>query len=238
MDDARVAVSRDARESMLRWLRPKTEVVDHGIAIDALPDRADSRRRIRDELALGEEVILVVTVANYRVHKDYPNLLNAFRRLVDRAEVPVHLAVVGRGPLEAEIRELVDTLDLAAAVTLLGYRADATAVIAAADIFTLASRQEGRPVALMEALALGCPVVVTAAGGIPEMVEDGREGRIVRVEHSGELADALLALVASSGERARFAVAAAVRGQGFDITLAQRALEQIYSRVVKSRQAS
>lgn len=232
MDDARVAVSDAARTSMWRPLRASTEVVNHGVDVADLQPGLERRERTRRALGIARNSLLVVTVANYRVHKDYPNLLRAAVTVRERSGVDVRFVAVGQGPLESEITQLHADLGLADTFTLTGFRPDARDIIAAADLFVMASRQEGRPVALMEALALGRPVVVTEAGGMPEMVRDGVEGVVVPIGDSVALAEGILRLVQDEAFRTTAADAAAERGRQFDIAVAQRRLEDIYEAVV------
>jgi glycosyltransferase involved in cell wall biosynthesis len=96
-------------------------------------------------------------------------------------------------------------------------------------VFILASHYEGFPVALMEALALGRPVVVTAVGGIPDAVTDGREGFLVSPGHPDELADAVLRLAKDENLRAQMGDAAYQRGTEFDIRRAVRRIEMVYT---------
>ena len=110
-----------------------------------------------DDTGTGpENVIVIGTVANYREQKDYPNLLRAMAELPERG-VACRLVAVGQGPLEQQVIAQVKELGLADIVTLTGFRPDATAVMSAFDIFVLASKWEGMPVALMEAFAWGSP---------------------------------------------------------------------------------
>lgn len=231
LDDARLAVSEEARSSMWKCYRSSTEELSHGVDVTTTRAAGAGRDRIRAELSISPDQLLVVTVANHRVHKDYPNLLRAAQQVEADEPGRFVFAAVGQGPLLEEIEALRSELGLGSAFRLLGYRSDARDVIAAADIFVLASRQEGRPVALMEALVLGIPVVVTEAGGMPEMVTDGSEGCVVPIENSKRLAEAIISLEAEE-VRESCAAASARRGDDFDIAVAQRRLEQIYADVV------
>src|SRR5690606_32961920 len=111
---------------------------------------------------------------------------------------------------------------------LLGYREDAVRVMSAFDVFTLASRHEGLPVALMDALALGLPVVATAVGGVPQAVTDGVEARLVPPDDPAALAGAYLEVARDPSLRARMGELAAKRAPDYDISAATRRLEQIY----------
>ncbi len=185
----------------------------------------------RAELGFSADEIVVGTVANFRAQKDYPNLLETARLLIDRGWKG-RIVAVGQGPLEAEMRALHERLDLGDRVLLLGQRSDAVRVMAACDIFTMASDNEGLPVALMEALALGLPVAATAVGGIPDAVTDGVEGFLVAPKQPSALADAIIALTDDPELRARMAAAALVAGDRFDIRIAVARIETLYRELV------
>lgn len=227
LDDYRLVVSQTAYASIPRAYRARTEVLVHGVDLEAVRSHLAARNRIRDDLGVSPSEILVVTIANLREHKDYPTLLAVARRVAS-AGAPVRFAAVGQGPLEGRIRADIDTLGLGRTFSLLGYRADALDVLAGADIFTLSSIAEGYPVSLMEALALGKPIVATAVGGIPEAVRDGVEGLLVPPGSAAKLAGALLSLAADRSQREGMATAALKRSEMFDIRRAAGHHEELY----------
>lgn len=233
LDDVDLAVSTEVHETIWPWLRGRTEVVVHGVLLDDVRAQLAQRDGARAELGLGPDEIVVGTVANFRAQKDYPNLLAAARELIDRGW-PGRIVAVGQGPLESEMRALHDHLGLGDRVLLLGQRADAVRVLAACDIFTMASDNEGLPVALMEALALGLPVAATAVGGIPEAVTDGVEGLLVPPKRPGALADAIMAITDDGDRRAAMAAAARIAGARFDIRFAVARIEAIYRELMTS----
>jgi len=227
LDDATLAVSQEVRDSMPGWRRRRTEVVVHGVDIAAVRAAAAARAEMRAELGIEPSQIVIGTVANYREQKDYPTLLAAAADVIGRG-VPVRFVAVGQGPLHDEIHARHDALGLGDRFLLLGHRPDAVRVLAACDGFCLASRWEGLPVALMEALVLGLPVVATAVGGVAEAVADGREALLVPPGRPRELADALARFATDASLRAALARAAAERGAAFDITRATRRIEALY----------
>jgi glycosyltransferase involved in cell wall biosynthesis len=227
LDDARLAVSKAALASMPAPFRRRTEVLVHGIDLDDVASHRAGRERIRAELGVSDDTVVVVTLANLRAHKDYPTLLGAARRALDTG-APIRVVAVGQGPLEGEIRALAGRMGLGDDFQLLGYRPDALDVLAAGDIFTLSSLAEGYPVSLMEALALGLPVVATAVGGIADAVRPGVEGLTVPAGRPDLLGDALAALAGDAGKRAVFSHAARERSALFDIRRATTRLEAIY----------
>jgi len=113
-------------------------------------------------------------------------------------------------------------------VLVLGQRDDVPAVLAASDLLLLASRQEGLPVAVMEAFALGLPVVSTAVGGVPEAVRDGIEGFLVPPRDPVALAAAMDRLRCDVGLRARLGRSSADRATAFDAARAVARVEAVY----------
>jgi glycosyltransferase involved in cell wall biosynthesis len=228
LDDARTAVSAAVRDSMPTRLRPSTEVVRYGVDLDTVRAATQARAAMRHELGLRPDEIAVGTVANLRRNKAYPDLLAAARCVCDQAE-NVRFVAVGQGPLEQEIRAEHARLGLGDRFALLGYRDDAKQVMAACDVFCLASHHEGLPVAMMEALVLGLPVVATDVGGVRELVADGREAILVPPGRPDLLAEALLRVVRDDGLRCRLATAATAGARDLSVERAIRRTEDVYA---------
>lgn len=229
--DAWLAVSDEVRGSIPARLQKRVEVVVQGIVMSDIEHARAQRETVRAELGVRDDDVVIGTVANFRAQKAYPDLLAATRVLAAR-KVPARFVIVGQGPLEDEIRALHASLGLDGYVDILGYRPDAIRVLGGCDVFALASHYEGYPVAVMEALALGLPVVATAVGGMPEAVREGVEGLLVPARRPDLLADAIEALVRDPVRRLAMGKAAAVRGRRYDIEGAVRRTEQIYRDVI------
>jgi glycosyltransferase involved in cell wall biosynthesis len=228
-----LAVSEETRASIpARW-RDRVELLVHGVALDDLRRRRAERDATRAELGIGPDEVAITTVANFRAQKDYPSLLRAARQVID-AGVPVRFLAVGQGdgPVRDKVLELHRQLGLGERFSLLGFRDDVPAVLAASDVFCLSSVYEGYPVALMEALAIGVPVVATAVGGVADAIRDGVEGRLVSPGDPGALAIALIEVAKDADGRAAMARAAAERAELFDIRRAAQRLEDLYAEVV------
>jgi glycosyltransferase involved in cell wall biosynthesis len=231
LDDALLAVSPQVTASMWPRSRGRAETLLHGVALDRVRAAAASRSAERARLGIAPRELVVGTVANYTAQKDYPTLLAA-ARIVTAADRAVRFCAVGQGPLEDEIIRMRDELGLAGRVIVTGYQEDATRVMAGFDVFVLASRFEGLPVALMEALALGLPVVATSVGGVPSAVTDGLEGLLVPPGSPEALAGAIARLTRDPALRHEMAEAARRRGDDFDIARAVRRVEAVYRQVV------
>jgi glycosyltransferase involved in cell wall biosynthesis len=173
----------------------------------------------------------VVTVANLRAGKNYPGLIEAARIVVDRG-IPVRFAAAGQGPLHDEIAEVHRRSGLGDRFALLGYRDDAARLIAAADVFLLASQHEGLPVTVMDALTLGVPVVAPAVGGLPQVVSDGENGRLVTPGSPTALADAIEHSL-EPREHARLVAGAARTGERFSSAHAVARIEATYERLAR-----
>lgn len=165
LDHQAFAVSDDCRSTIAPRLQRHVETLIHGIDVDAVAAHKSDRQVARAELGIDDGTVVVGTVANLRVQKNYPLLLEVAKRVTDEHPNVVFLSV-GQGPLEAELKALHARLGLGDGFRFLGFRSDVHRVMSAFDIFCLSSDHEGLPVALMEALALDLPVVATDVGGV------------------------------------------------------------------------
>lgn len=230
LDDAHLAVSAAAGRSVVGPLQRNVEVLTHGIDVRSVAGRRSERDAKRAALGVGPDMILVITVANLRHEKGYDVLLDA--AALAAAKRPDLLFVsVGQGRLASEMEERRARLGLGERFRFLGFRDDVHGLLAAADVFCLASRNEGLPVALMEAYALGLPVVATRVGGLPEVVEDGGSGVLVDPDDPQVLADAILTLAADESRRRKLGIRAAELAGRFDSGVAVRRIEALYDEV-------
>jgi glycosyltransferase involved in cell wall biosynthesis len=170
----------------------------------------------------------VGSVANLKPHKGHEHLLRA--AVVVRRSLPeARFVLVGQGPLERKLRARARALGVEEAVIFTGYREDALQVMQMFDVFVLASVQEGLAIALIEAMALGKPSVVTRVGGLPEVVHDGEEGFVVPPSDPLALARAIITVLQDRGLSDSFSAAARRRADTFKIQNAVRRIEDVYT---------
>ena len=231
-DDARLAVSSAVRASMPGRLQGSTEVVRHGIDVRAVAAERAERDAVRRELGLDGHLV-VVTVANMRATKGWPDLLAAARQVVDAVDNALFVAV-GQGPMEEEIHHLHDELSLGERFRFLGFRTDALRIMAGCDLFCLASHHEGLPIAVMEAMTIGLPIVATDVGGLAELVVDGVHGRLVPPRCPDRLAAAILELLTDDDQRARAADAARTTSKTLSAETSIKRVEAIYEALARS----
>lgn len=129
-----------------------------------------------------------ISVGRLDYVKGFDVLLAAWK-IVLQSRPDAVLWVVGDGGLKGELEQTIESLGLRGSVRMLGFRDDVGELLAAADAFVLASRSEGLPNVVMEAMAQGKPVVSTAVGGIPELVSDEVTGYLVPTDEPAHLSE-------------------------------------------------
>jgi len=190
-DDRTVAVSPIVAGS--RTLRgvPHVLVRVHGVDVREQRRRASQAARVRHGLGVPPEAFLLVCAADLRPVKDPCLLVEAAAQVLRRRPDALFL-LAGDGPLRRRVEHEVRVRGLAGRVRLLGRVPEAGRLIAAADLLVLSSRYETLPVTVMEALAAGVPVVAPAVGGLPGLVESGRNGILTAPGRADALAAAIV----------------------------------------------
>ena len=198
---------------------------------NAVPAPVPSGHDVRAELGIPASSPVVVTVCQLRPEKAVEVLVEATALL--RRRVPdVRVLVAGEGSERALLESRIDELGLADSVLLLGTRRDVPDVLVAADVAVCCSDFEGTPLSVMEYMGAGRPVVATRVGGLPEVVEDGRQGLLVPPRDPAALADALARLLDDRELRERLGEAALVRQRTtFDLDAAVRRIEDLYDQL-------
>jgi glycosyltransferase involved in cell wall biosynthesis len=168
---------------------------------------ADATARVRASFGIAPDAIVVGMISRMEARKQHELFLQSIQELI-RSENPttsrpISVLLVGDGPREVELRALVDTLDLTSIVTFTGYRNDVEQMFAISDIVALTSKWEGLPRVLVQAAAVGRPVVTFDVDGVWEIVEDGETGYVVPQGDVSSFADRLGELVRQSDIRTR-----------------------------------
>jgi glycosyltransferase involved in cell wall biosynthesis len=169
----------------------------HPRSIDVIPNAVPrfedacrgERESIRRTLGASDHETVLVSVGRLHPQKGYTDLIEAFRRLLDRCG-NLRLWIVGCGTLETELRRAVADPALEGRVQLLGLREDVPRVLAASDLYVSSARWEGLPVSILEAMSAGLPVVATRVGDVPRIVDD-RNGWLVPAGEPAALAACL-----------------------------------------------
>jgi len=236
--DAVIAISRAVADAMVAsGIAPdRIEIIPSGIDLTRHIDVAPPS--VLSAIGVVPGAPLVVQVAQLVGHKDPVTFVEAVA--VARQRVPdVQAIMVGDGPLRQDVTDAIERLGLQSVVHLAGYRADADAFLAAADVVTLSSREEGLGTVLLDALALGKPVAATAGGGIPEIIEDGRSGLLAPVGDATALGHAIATLLidirGDPARRTEIASAARDRAAAFSMTVTADRTAAAYDRVLRTK---
>jgi glycosyltransferase involved in cell wall biosynthesis len=204
--DALVAVSDEVRDALLdlRIGRPSQyQVVGYGLDLGRFLAVDGPSGRLRGPLGLGPDVPLVGVLGRLVAIKDHATLLAAVAKLPG-----VHLAVIGDGELRTVLEAEASWLGLSGRVHFTGWWADVPGALADLDVVALTSRNEGTPMALIEAAAAARPVVATGVGGVAAVVDDGVTGYVVGAGDIEAVAARLASLLADGPARERLGRAA------------------------------
>lgn len=184
--DAVIAVSEADRRRMVAEIgMPEHRVVLIHNGIDP-PPRGDGER-VRRELGLAPDAPVLLQTATLRPQKAVEVMIAA-TGVLRRTHPGVRLLVAGQGEV-ARLQEMASAQGLADAVRILGPRVDIADLLAAANVGVLSSDFEGMPLAVLEYMAAGLPVVATAVGGVPEIVREGETGFLVGPRDPAALAE-------------------------------------------------
>lgn len=198
--DRIVAVSQSVKEFLTgtyRYSEDRVETIRNGWCLpeDGIPE------------SVREGGAQIVTVGNLRPEKGHLTLIRAMARVHGRYP-KARLAILGDGPQRKAIEEEVERSGLREVVELVGSVENVWPYLAASDVFVFPSLSEPLGIAIMEAMAVGLPVVAARVGGIPELVDHGRTGLLVEVSDPIALALALEQLLSAPDLRRRFGAAA------------------------------
>lgn len=182
-----LGVSQDVTNSIKKNIQPKIPVQTllNGVNTESFLRTSDSK--IRSELGISEDAIVIGNVAVFRFQKRLLEWLQVIKKIREKNS-NVYGIIVGAGPLEEEIKKEWQDLELENVVFFPGLKTDVKPYFEAMDIFMMSSSFEGLPIALLEAMSMECAVVATGAGGIKEVVRNEQDGFTCKVKEWKKLA--------------------------------------------------
>ena len=235
LSNATIAVSREVSDAVsdVRFLRPPALQVIYGgvdeAALELVDDAATARARSRFGIPEGHRVI--GNVAHLRAQKGHAFFVQAARFILDD-EPETTFVLIGREKEPGYVKTLeaqAGELGISERIIFTGFQAEPYPIVANFDLFMMSSLYEGLPVAMMEAMALGKPVVAPDVGGIKEAVQDGVNGLLVNAAEPRALADKALILLRDHALRERMSEKARARiHQKFSIRSMVSETESVY----------
>jgi len=207
-------------------------LIPNGIPVGDFRRPSISPQEWRRREGFAPTDVLFVCVAGLRPQKNPALLLESFAR-GPASDPRARLLFVGRGALKSELERQIGALGLQERVHLLGLRSDIAEILNAADVFALSSDYEGNPLSVMEAMAAGRPVISTAVGGVPELVEGGECGLLVPPRDAKAMAGAMRHMLENPGAIRSMGMASARRAEErFDLKVMTEAYEKLYSATI------
>ncbi len=236
-----VAVSEEVKDDLCRRHRAvpaaRVTVVPLGLDLSALKDVDSRRGEVRTEMELGR-LCCVVSMIGRLVPVKEPEVAVEVARLVLAKRPDTRFLFIGGGESLAPTKARVKALGLEDRILFPGFRSDLDRILADTDVALLTSRNEGTPVALIEAAAAGVPAVATRVGGVPSVVLDGKTGLLAPRGDAVALATAVLRLLDDPALRQSFGQAARTRAlERFDGDRLVRDLDRLYAVCLTERRA-
>ena len=167
----------------------------------------NKRMEKRRNLDIREDELVLGFIGRLSIEKGCKYLIKAVRKL-KYLGVPVKVLIIGDGPQKEELKDLVYKLGIESLVIFAGFQPDVDKWLLALDIFILPSMTEGTPMSLLEAMASGIPAVASAVGGIPQVVDSGKNGLLVSPGNTDEIRDAVYELYKNENLRKSISTAA------------------------------
>ena len=197
-----------------------------GIGVDTQAmEQAQPHATIRQELGLKEGDTLLFSVGEVRKLKNHQTVIQAMH---DLGRSDIHYMIAGTGEQEGALCDLAEKLGLADRVHLLGYRRDIYPLLKASDIFCFPSHREGLPVAVMEAMACGVPVVASEIRGNTDLIEEGVGGFLCQADDHAALAERIWTLMERPELAQGFARYNLEKIQGYDRQVVAQKLRKVY----------
>ncbi|MDQ3389230.1 MAG: N-acetyl-alpha-D-glucosaminyl L-malate synthase BshA, partial [Gemmatimonadota bacterium] len=211
-------------------------------AMEVIPNFVDPALYDRDLTPCRRQALapsgekLVIHISNFRAVKRVRDVVGVFAHA--QREVPARLILVGDGPDRPAAQLEAEALGVSDRVTFLGKQDSVAEILACADLLLLPSQSESFGLVALEAMAAGVPVIATAVGGLPEVVEDGVTGFLRPVGAVEEMGDAALSLLRDPARWAAFSRAArSIAVERFSVDVIVPRYEQYYERVLAGHAA-
>lgn len=222
-----VALSPVVKDSVLEFYRlpeDRVPMIYNGVAVETIPSKTDYRK---------QGTLRFIHVGRFFPQKNHDNIVEAFARL-HRVYPDTSLTLVGTGDLRDWVRDRVRELELDEAVCLPGQLDDVVSQYCQHDVFLLPSRYEGLPIALIEAMGAGMPVVVTPVGGVADMISHEKNGLLCTTE-ADSIFEAMERMYLDGDLRQRLGQQALVDSERFSSRQMATAYLQVYEQAIRGK---
>ena len=187
----------------------------------------------RKHLGIKLDSKIVGTVARLRAEKGIKYLIESAPKILEIFPDTIFL-IAGDGPLREELQNLASQLGIQDKVLFMGFRQDIPAVLSVIDVFVAPSETEGLGLGILEAMAIGKPIVATSVGGIIEILKDGETGYLVPAKNSQELAKRVIYMLKNEEEARCLGIKAREESRKYDINSNVKKIEEQYFGLITS----
>ena len=211
---AAIAVSGEVAESIQKNIAPKIQVhtILNGVNTDRFKKSEEGRVKIRQEYGWDDDTIVIGTLAVFRFQKRLDLWLELFKKIKNQhPDKKIKGVIVGAGPLKDQIEQKQKELNLEQDVLMPGLQTNTIDWFSSMDIYMMCSVFEGLPIALLEAMSCGLPVVTTNAGGIGEVIRHEVDGLLVPVDEPYKVVEEVGKMILNKSVRDQYAKAARER---------------------------
>ena len=205
-------------------------VINIGIVLETFAESGNAER-YRSELKLRPEIKVIGSIGRLTSEKGHRYLLEAFPAVL-RKFPDSKLLLVGDGNLREKLLMRAKKLGITESVIFLGYKKDIKPLLSIMDIFVFPSLTEGFGMALLEAMAMGVPIIASKVGGIPEIIKEGETGVLVKPKSSSEIAEAIIKLLSEKEISHRMKARSKEEVRRFSVEEMVRKYENLYISLV------
>ena len=237
LTDQAIAISEAVRVSCIKKRNIREEkviVLLNGIPLNdfVVPDKSRIEK-VRKRLGIKQESNVIGTVARLREEKGVKYLIQSAVKILDAFQDAVFL-IAGDGPLRNELVDLTKKLGLENKVVFAGFCEDIPSILSIINIFAVPSISEGLGIAVLEAMAMGKPIVATSVGGIIEILRDGETGLLIPPKDPSIMADKIIYLINNKNEARRLGLNAKEESKIHDNIAHVQKLGQKYNDLIKT----
>ena len=200
-----------------------------GVDLDKIAKNRINKNKKREELSIPQNAFVILSIGELIKNKNHQLVIKAISKLnIDN----IFYVICGSGSLETHLKDLAESLNLDANVKFLGFREDASDICMASDMFAFPSLREGLPLSVMEAMAVGLPLVVTNCRGNRDLVADDINGYVVDVCDTACFADRIQKIYENAEIRERFKEENLKRIDKYSLESVMKIMEIIYKQYI------
>ena len=203
-----------------------------GVGVDTEQKKVQAKKDFKNSLGLKENDYVITSVGELSKRKNHQVAIKAMAKVVKKRPDIVYI-ICGTGRVSKKLEKLIEKFDLKGNVKLLGYRTDVDEILSISNCLLFPSRQEGLPVAVLEAMSSSLPVICSDIRGNRDLIKDGQGGYVIKHQSITEYADSIIRLCYDYEKAKSFGRYNKAEVKKYDIKIIERLMVEIYSSVTQ-----